>query len=60
MDSSSIGSGSTASSIQIDVMKKAQDVAAQNILGVLESSSQQDGQTSAAITGIGKNIDIKA
>ncbi|MFT7859601.1 MAG: hypothetical protein ABXS93_01565 [Sulfurimonas sp.] len=61
MNSSSVGSGSTVASIQVDVMKKANDVAARSILGVLESSAQQtQQQSSSAIAGIGKNIDIKA
>ncbi|WP_304543742.1 hypothetical protein [Sulfurimonas microaerophilic] len=58
---STISSGSTMGSIQVDVMKKSQDAAAKSILGVLESSSQQTKQTSSsALAGIGKNLDIKA
>lgn len=60
MDSSSVSSGSTVASVQMNVMKKAEDIAARSILGVLESSSQQTGQTSSAVAGLGKNIDIKA
>ena len=60
MDTSSVSSGSTMGSIQIDVMKKAQDVAARNVLSILDSASQQTQQTSSALAGIGKNIDIKA
>lgn len=60
MDTGSISSGSTAATLQIDALKKAQDVAARSVLGILESSSQQTQQTSSAIAGLGKNIDIKA
>ncbi len=59
--SSTIGSGSTVASAQVNVMKKANDIAARSILSVLESSSQQTQQhSSSAVAGIGKNIDIKA
>ncbi|MDH4943912.1 hypothetical protein [Sulfurimonas sp. C5] len=59
--SSTIGSGSTMASTQVNVMKKANDIAARSILSVLESSSQQtQQQSSSAVAGIGKNIDIKA
>lgn len=61
MSTSSVDSGSIMASIQIDTMKKAQDVAARNVLSVLESAGADQGsQTSSAIAGLGKNIDIKA
>lgn len=60
MDSGSVSSSSTMATLQIDAMKKAQDVAATNVLGVLQSSSAQTQQTSSAIAGLGQNIDIKA
>ncbi|WP_428737846.1 hypothetical protein [Sulfurimonas sp.] len=60
MSTSSVSSGSTMAAIQVDVMKKAQEVAARDVLSVLDSASQQTQQTSSAIAGIGNNIDIKA
>ena len=56
--SSSSGTGSAT--IQVDVMKKAQDVQEQQVLKVLESASEQSKQTTAQKTGIGSNINLTA
>jgi hypothetical protein len=60
MSVSSTSSASTAQNIQIDVMKKAQDVQAQQVLKVLESANEQSQQVAAQKTGIGQNINIMA
>jgi len=56
--SSSSGTGSAT--IQVDVMKKAQDVQEQQVLKVLESATEQSKQTTAQKTGIGNNINLTA
>jgi len=56
--SSSSGTGSAT--IQVDVMKKAQDVQEQQVLKVLESATEQSKQTTAQKTGIGSNINLTA
>ncbi len=58
MATDSIGSAGTMQSVQVDVMKKAQDVQAQQVLKVLESATQQSQQTTAQKTGMGNNINI--
>ena len=60
MSVSSTSNASTAQNIQIDVMKKAQDVQAQQVLKVLESANEQSQQVTAQKTGIGQNINIMA
>ncbi len=60
MSVSSTSNASTAQNIQIDVMKKAQDVQAQQVLKVLESANEQSQQVAAQKTGIGQNINIMA
>ena len=54
MDVSSTGS----TSVQVDVMKKAQEVQAQQVLKVLESANEQSKQVTAQKTGVGSNINI--
>jgi hypothetical protein len=58
MATDSIGSAGTMQSVQVDVMKKAQDVQAQQVLKVLESATQESQQTTAQKTGMGNNINI--
>ena len=58
--SSSVGSAATQSSVQIEVLKKAQDVQARQVLSLLESSSAQNSQAVAQLTGVGVNLDIRA
>ena len=57
---SSMSSASTAQNVQIDVMKKAQEIQAQQVLKVLESANEQSQQVAAQKTGIGQNINILA
>ena len=54
MDVSSTGT----SAVQVDVMKKAQDVQAQQVLKVLEGASEQSKQVTAQKTGMGSNLNI--
>jgi len=56
--SSSSGTGSVG--VQVEVMKKAQEVQEQQILKVLESVSEQSKQMTAQKTGIGNNINLTA
>jgi hypothetical protein len=58
--SSTSSASTTAQAIQIDVMKKAQDVQSQQVLKILESANQQSQQVTAQKTGIGQNINIMA
>ncbi|SFV50287.1 hypothetical protein MNB_SM-4-1298 [hydrothermal vent metagenome] len=57
MDVSSANSGSA---IGLSVQKKAQDVQAQQVLKVLESSAQQTQQAASQKTGIGSHLNISA
>ncbi|SFV70296.1 hypothetical protein MNB_SM-6-304 [hydrothermal vent metagenome] len=58
--SSTTSNASTSQAIQIDAMKKAQDVQAQQILKVLENVDKQSQQTTAQKTGMGGNINLTA
>jgi len=60
MSVSSTSNASIAQNIQIDVMKKAQNVQAQQVLKVLENANEQSQQVAAQKTGIGQNINIMA
>ncbi len=43
---------------QVDIIKKAQDIQAQQVLKVLESAQEQSQEITAQKTGVGKNINI--
>lgn len=58
--SSAINGAQTQAAVQIEVMKKAQDVQAQQVLSLLESSSAQNSQAVAQLTGVGVNLDVRA
>ncbi len=58
MATDSVSSAGTMQNVQLDVMKKAQDVQAQQVLKVLESVNQESLQTTAQKTGMGNNINI--
>ena len=61
MESSSVGSSSgTQVNVQVEVLKKAQDVQKKQIEQILESAQQQSQQTTAQKTGIGGNINLTA
>ncbi len=54
-------SGSTnASTIGVEVQKKAQDVQAQQVLKILESASEQSQQVTAQKTGMGSKLNLTA
>lgn len=53
-----VSSSTTASSIGVEVQKKAQDVQAQQVLKILESATEQSQQVTAQKTGVGKHINI--
>lgn len=54
----SSSTATTATAVQTNVQKKAQDVQAQQVLKVLESVNQQSQQVSAQKTGMGRNLNI--
>lgn len=54
------GTAATQMSIQIEMMKRAQNVQAQQVLSLLDSSSAQNSQAAAQLTGVGVNLDIRA
>ena len=57
MDVSSSG-GTTASSTQVEAMKKSMDVQEQQVLKALESVNEVSKQNTAQKTGLGVNLNI--
>jgi len=55
-----VSSVNSASAVGLEVQKKAQDVQAQQVLKVLESSAEQTQQTASQKTGIGSHLNISA
>ncbi len=59
----SVSSASTVQNVQIDAMKKAQDVQAQQVLKILEGADQQvqqqQQQTTAQKIGMGTQLNIR-
>lgn len=53
-----VSSSTKASSIGVEVQKKAQDVQEKQILKVLENANEQSQQVTAQKTGMGNNINI--
>ncbi len=53
-----ISSSGTKADVQIDVMKKAQDVQEKQIMKVLESAQEQAKEVTAQKTGVGGNLNI--
>jgi len=52
-------SSSTASAgVQVEVMKKAQDVQEQQVVKILEAATEQSKEVTAQKTGMGNNINI--
>ncbi len=58
MEVSSSTQSSSGGVGQVDILKKAQDVQAQQVLKVLESAQEQSQEITAQKTGVGKNINI--
>ena len=58
MEVSSSTQSSSGGVGQVDIIKKAQDVQAQQVLKVLESAQEQSQKITAQKTGVGKNINI--
>lgn len=56
--SSSTSTQSSSGLGQTDIMKKAQDVQAQQIEKIIESAQEQSKQVTAQKTGVGGNINI--
>jgi len=55
-----ISSANSGSIVGLEVQKKAQDVQAQQVLKVLESTTQQTQQAASQKTGIGSQLNISA
>jgi len=53
-----VSSSTGSASVQVDVMKKAQDVQKQQIEKILEGSQEQAQQITAQKTGVGGNLNI--
>lgn len=53
-------SATTASSTHIEVMRKAMQVQEQQVLKILESQSEQNKASGAALLGVGTKLDIKS
>jgi len=58
MEVSSSTQSSSGGVGQVDIIKKAQDIQAQQVLKVLESAQEQSQEITAQKTGVGKNINI--
>ncbi|ADN09187.1 hypothetical protein [Sulfurimonas autotrophica] len=58
MEVSSSTQSSSGGVGQVDILKKAQDVQAQQVLKVLEDAQEQSQEITAQKTGVGKNINI--
>jgi len=58
MEVSSSTQSSSGGVGQVDIIKKAQDVQAQQVLKVLESTQEQSQEITAQKTGVGGNINI--
>lgn len=53
-----VSSSNGSASVQVDVMKKAQDVQEKQIEKLLESSQEQAKEVTAQKTGVGGNLNI--
>ncbi len=66
MNAGNVGSAGLMQQISLDVMKKAMDVEAKQVLSVLQSAGAQQLQSPAqptpdiaSLTGLGQKIDVK-
>ncbi len=55
-----VSSANSASAVGLEVQKKAQDVQVQQVLKVLESTTQQTQHVASQKTGIGSQLNISA
>jgi predicted RND superfamily exporter protein len=53
-----VSSSTTSANVQVDVMKKAQDVQEKQIMQLLESSQEQAQKVTSQKTGVGGNLNI--
>ncbi|WP_457743973.1 putative motility protein [Sulfurimonas sp.] len=53
-----VSSSTTSANVQVDVMKKAQDVQEKQITQLLESAQQQSKDMATQKTGIGGNLNL--
>jgi hydroxymethylglutaryl-CoA reductase len=53
-----VSSSTGSASVQVDVMKKAQETQEQQVLKVLESTQEQSKDVTAQKTGVGGNLNI--
>lgn len=57
MDVSS-STGSTSTSSQVEVVKKATEIQEQQVLKVIEKANEESKEVAAQKTGMGRNINI--
>ena len=53
-----VSSSTGSTSVQVEVMKKAQDVQEKQMQQILESSQEQSKEVTAQKTGVGGNLNI--
>ncbi len=53
-----VSSSTGSANVQVDVMKKAQETQAQQVLKVLEGAQEQSKEVTAQKTGVGGNLNI--
>jgi hypothetical protein len=53
-----VSSSTGSAGVQVEVMKKAQETQAQQILKVLESAQEQSKEVTAQKTGVGGHLNI--
>ena len=53
-----VSSSTGSASVQVEVMKKAQDVQEKQMQQILESSQEQSKEVTAQKTGVGGNLNI--
>lgn len=53
-----VSSSTGSTGVQVEVMKKAQDVQEKQIQRILESSQEQSKEVTAQKTGVGGNLNI--
>ena len=53
-----VSSSTGSTSVQLEVMKKAQDVQEKQMQQILESSQEQSKEVTAQKTGVGGNLNI--
>ena len=53
-----VSSSNGSASVQVEVMKKAQDVQEQQVVKMLEAATEQSKEVTAQKTGVGRSLNI--